>query len=301
MRFLLIIKSDAKAETGVMPDEQLLSAMGKYNESLLKAGVLLAGEGLKDSSQGTRVHIVNGKTTVKDGPFAEAKELVAGFWLISAVSKAEAIAWAKRVPGTEGEIEVRQLYEMEDFAVDAAEQPDGWREHEQRFRDAAPAPEQSAAPTKRKPGTTRFMVLLKGDKVTEAGTMPSQKLLTEMGALMQEVTQAGALLAGEGLQPTAKGARVVFAGDKRTVIDGPFVEAKELVAGYSIVQMATKQAAVEFARRQLQIHSDGAAIDTCSIEVRPIFELSDFAVDPAEKPDGWRQQEQAFRERTGQI
>src|SRR3954451_2316193 len=126
MRFILMIKSDAKAEAGVMPDEALLTAMGKYNESLVNAGVLLAGEGLKASSLGTRIRIAGGKTTLTDGPFAEAKELIAGFWLISVKDKAEAIAWAKRVPGKEGEIEVRQLFETEDFAVDSGEQPGGW-------------------------------------------------------------------------------------------------------------------------------------------------------------------------------
>ena len=232
MRFMLMIKSDAKAEAGVMPDEKLLAAMGKYNESLVKAGVLLAGEGLQASSKGTRIRLAGGKTTLSDGPFAEAKELIAGFWLISAKSKAEAIDWAKRVPGDRrrgrGAAAVRDggLRGRSGRAARGLARPGGRPQREAAASGPAQPP--------RKPGTTRYMVLLKSDKFTEAvpTPMPSQKLLTEMGALMQEVAAKGALLAGDGLQPSVKGARVLFAGDKRTVIDGPFSETKELVAGY---------------------------------------------------------------------
>src|SRR5262245_27433101 len=122
MRFMMMIKANKDSEAGVMPSEKILAAMGKYNEDLMKAGVLLAGEGLQASSKGARIQFSGGKRTVIDGPFAETKELVAGFWLIQVKSKAEAIEWAKRVPfeddseyGSEGEIEIRQLFEMEDF------------------------------------------------------------------------------------------------------------------------------------------------------------------------------------------
>jgi hypothetical protein len=137
MRFMMIIKSNAKAEAGILPDETLLTAMGQYNEELIQAGVLLAGQGLQPSSKGSRVRISGKNVTVVDGPFSETKELIAGFWVIRANSKQEAIEWAKRVPGTETEIEVRQLFEIEDFPVDAAEQKDGWRAKETEFRDRA--------------------------------------------------------------------------------------------------------------------------------------------------------------------
>ena len=137
MRFMMIIKSNAKAEAGILPDETLLTAMGQYNEELIQAGVLLAGEGLQPSSKGSRVRISGKNVTVVDGPFSETKELIAGFWVIRANSKQEAIEWAKRVPGTETEIEVRQLFEIEDFPVDAAEKKDGWRAKETEFRDRA--------------------------------------------------------------------------------------------------------------------------------------------------------------------
>jgi hypothetical protein len=116
MRFMMIVKASKESEAGVMPDERVLAEMGKYNEELMKAGVLLDGSGLHPSSRGARVTYTGAKRTVVDGPFAEAKELIAGYWLIQVKSKAEAIEWAKRVPFQEGEVELRQLFELDDFA-----------------------------------------------------------------------------------------------------------------------------------------------------------------------------------------
>ena len=128
MRFMMLLKADQNSEAGTMPGEDILIAMGKYNEELIKAGALLAGEGLQPSSKGARIRFSGGKTTVVDGPFTETKELIAGFWMIQVKSKEEAIEWAKRVPfdphgasamtGGVGEIEVRQLFELSDFAPD---------------------------------------------------------------------------------------------------------------------------------------------------------------------------------------
>ena len=119
MRFMIMVKATKESEAGVMPDEKLLAEMGKYNEELAKAGVLLAGEGLHPSSKGARVRFSGDKRTVIDGPFTETKELVAGFWIIQVRSKEEAIEWIKRVPnpfpGTESEIEIRQVFEADDF------------------------------------------------------------------------------------------------------------------------------------------------------------------------------------------
>ena len=122
MRFMMIIKANKDTEAGKMPEEKTLAAMAKYNEELVKAGVMLDGMGLHPSSKGARVQFSGGKPRVIDGPFAEAKELIAGFWMIQVKSKEEAIEWAKRVPfdpdvhmGGEGQIELRQVYELEDF------------------------------------------------------------------------------------------------------------------------------------------------------------------------------------------
>src|SRR4030081_3410488 len=118
MRFMILIKADKNSEAGKLPDEKLLTAMGKYNEELVKAGVMLAGEGLHPSSKGARVKFSGEKRSVIDGPFAETKELIAGFWLIQVKSKEEAIEWVKRCPNPmngESEIEIRQVFEATDF------------------------------------------------------------------------------------------------------------------------------------------------------------------------------------------
>jgi len=128
MRFMMIVKANKDSEAGVMPEEKLIAAMTKYNEELAKAGALLDLSGLQPSAKGARIKFSGGKRTVVNGPFAEAKDLIAGYWLIQVKSREEAIEWAKRAPaphgeGKEGEIELRQLFELEDFAPsDAIEQ-----------------------------------------------------------------------------------------------------------------------------------------------------------------------------------
>jgi hypothetical protein len=116
MRFMMIVKASKDSEAGVMPGERILADMAKYNEELVKAGVMLDGSGLKPSSKGARVKYSGSRRTVVDGPFAETKELVAGFWVIQVKSREEAIEWAKRVPFEDGEVELRPFYELEDFA-----------------------------------------------------------------------------------------------------------------------------------------------------------------------------------------
>ena len=134
MRVMVIVKASEESEAGVMPSEQLLTEMGKFNEELVKAGVMLAGEGLHPSSKGKRVGFSGEKRTVIDGPFAETKELIAGFWLWQVKSMEEAIEWVKRCPNphnTDGEVEIRQVFEASDFG--AALTPE-LREQEERLR-----------------------------------------------------------------------------------------------------------------------------------------------------------------------
>ncbi|MEA2422278.1 MAG: hypothetical protein QOF55_1377 [Thermoleophilaceae bacterium] len=116
MRFMVLVKANEDTEAGEMPKEADLAAMGKYNEELVKAGVMLAGEGLQASSKGARIDFNGDEPTVIDGPFAETKELIAGFWIIQVSSREEAVEWAKRVPFREGVLELRQVFESEDFA-----------------------------------------------------------------------------------------------------------------------------------------------------------------------------------------
>ena len=122
MRFMMLVKASQDSEAGVLPSKELIAEMGKYNEELVKAGVMLACEGLHASSKGARITFSKDKRTVTDGPFTEAKELIAGFWLIQVTSKEEAIEWASRVPFEDGEVEIRQVFEAEDFAAELSGQ-----------------------------------------------------------------------------------------------------------------------------------------------------------------------------------
>ena len=134
MRFMILLKADKTTESGALPDERILTEMGKYNEELVKAGVLLAAEGLQPSSKGARVRFSGTKRTVIDGPFAETKELIAGFWMFEVKSKEEAIEWVKRCPnplGGEAEIEIRQVFEASDFGAEFTPE---LREQEERQR-----------------------------------------------------------------------------------------------------------------------------------------------------------------------
>lgn len=138
MRFVILIKANEKSEAGAMPSQELLTEMMNFNEELVNAGVMKAGEGLQPSSKGVRVHFSGDKVTVTDGPFAETKELVAGFWIWECKSKEEAIEWIKRMPnprpdldGSEGEVEIRQIFEIDDFGENATPEV---REQEARLR-----------------------------------------------------------------------------------------------------------------------------------------------------------------------
>ena len=132
MRFMVIVPASKESEAGMLPDEKILTEMGKFNEEMVKAGVMLAGEGLHPTSKGTRIKFSGGKTTVIDGPFAESKELIAGFWLIQVKSKEEAIAWMRRAPFGDGAVlEIRQVFETDDFGPELTPE---LRQQEERLR-----------------------------------------------------------------------------------------------------------------------------------------------------------------------
>jgi hypothetical protein len=146
MRFMVIVKANANTEDGQLPSTEMLAAMGKYNEELVKAGVMLAGEGLQPSSKGARILFSGTKRTVVDGPFAETKELIAGFWLWQCRSIDEAIEWAKRCPNPTGEesvLEIRQVFEQEDFGAELTPE---LREQERRVWEKASENAQRANP-----------------------------------------------------------------------------------------------------------------------------------------------------------
>jgi hypothetical protein len=268
MRYQLMIKATKTFEAGIWPDEKVLAEMAEWHEALVQAGAKPACERLQPSAQGARVRYANGQISITDGPFAETKELIAGFAIIQAESLAAAVEWAKRTPFQDGEIEIRPVMELDDIPVDSAEQPDGWREREEEFR--------AASPPSRKPGTQRYLGLVKADPDTEAGKMPDQQAMAAMGAFMEEGIKAGVFLGGEGLMPSSKGARVRFNGSKRTVTDGPFAETKELVAGYAILQFTSRAEAIEWTKRFVVVDAPCRYRGQCECEIRPIFELEQF-------------------------
>lgn len=133
MRFMMLVKASKESEAGVLPSKELIAEMGRFNEEMAKAGVMIAGEGLQASSKGVRITYSGSKRSVTDGPFAETKELLAGFWIIDVKSKADAIAWASRVPFTDGEVvEVRQVFEASDFPADVMPPEEAAREERLR-------------------------------------------------------------------------------------------------------------------------------------------------------------------------
>jgi hypothetical protein len=133
MRFIVMVKASKESEAGILPTKEQLAEMGKFNDELVKAGVMLAGEGLHDSSKGARISYSGSKRIVRDGPFTETKELVAGFWIWQVKSKQEALEWAKRIPFQEGDVELRQIFELEDFGAEFTPE---LREQEERQRAA---------------------------------------------------------------------------------------------------------------------------------------------------------------------
>jgi hypothetical protein len=256
MQFMILRKSDASTEAGELPGPALLAAMGAYNEELAKAGMLLGGEGLQPSSKGARIRFSGGKPTIVDGPFTEAKELIAGFTMVEAASRQDVIEWLKRWPqedaGGNSSLEIRE-----------GGCPGGLRGV---AGEGAPAlPE----------GFRRFMILLKANDRAEAGTVPDIQWLGRMAQHNDEAVKAGVLLMGEGLKPSASASRLKFTRGKSSVMDGPFAEAKELLAGFWIIQARSLQAAVDWALGYPFPFSDTEEVE---VEIRLLYEAADFAV-----------------------
>jgi hypothetical protein len=282
MRFMLMIKGTKQSEAGGLPSKKLMYEMIRYNDALLDAGALLAAEGLHPSSMGARVKFAGGRPTETGGPFAEVREIIAGYWLIRAKSKQAAVDWAKRIPFEGGEsaanggdmhqIEVRQVFELEDFPV--GEHESGWREAETEFREraagSAAGPAFGGGAAK---GLKQFIIFRMADKNTEAGVMPSEKLLSAMGAYNEEMIKAGVMLAGEGLKPSSMGARIYTSAGKHTVVDGPFTESEELIAGFTMILARSLQEALDWAKRWPAIDGESEV----ELEVRQLFGADEFA------------------------
>lgn len=224
MQFLILSKADEAYEAGRRLDDR--GALARYREALGQAGVLRLGGELLPSAHGARMTFDGHAWSVLRGPFPDPECLVAGFAMIDVPSLAEALRWAARWPGREaGEVEVREAgcgAGCPGFDVTATAAPHGRR---------------------------RYMVLLKSDRDEEAGIYPPPGIIDAMVRHNEEGVRAGVVLAGEGLKPSAQGARIRFAGGRHSVSDGPFTEAKELIAGFWVVQATCLDEACEWARR----------------------------------------------------
>jgi hypothetical protein len=285
---MLIVKSDERTEAGGLPDEKFMTAMDKFNEELVKTGALLAAEGLHPSSKGARLKLADGERTLSRGPFGEPHKLVAGYWIIEADSKEEAVEWAKRVPfeadeawfasGGVGQIEIRRVLGPEDFPGDINEAE--WREQNGDYRAATesePAVEviqQFGDETPLK----RFFCVANADADSEAGIPPSPEYFAAMEEFTRKMASSGVLLGGEGLSPSSEGARVTFSGGTRLVTDGPFIETKELIAGFAIIQAKSLDEVIDMSWGFLEVGgNESSRHGAC--EIRQIFDMSDF---PAE-------------------
>jgi hypothetical protein len=240
MKFMLIVKADKDSEAGKLPEPRLIEEMGKFNEELVKAGILVAAEGLKATSEGLRARLVKGAFTVTKGPFpGPAEQFMAGYWVIDVPSKAEATDWARRAPFESGEVEVRPV-DYTDFSEKSA--PAAGGKPVRYFSTYQPAHQGP----------------------------PSPEHMAKMGQIVETAVQEGRLIATGGLGPASQGARVRYAGSKRTVTDGPFAEAKELVAGWAVLRASSKDQIAEQIKTFLEQGGDGEC------EVRLLFEESDF-------------------------
>ncbi|WP_434046184.1 MULTISPECIES: YciI family protein [Sorangium] len=230
MRFMIMHRTDAQTEAGALPSPEFIARVGQMVGDLAKTGVLRGGEGLRPSSHGVRLQFAGGRRTVTRGPFGAAKALPAGFAMLRVASLDEAIGWASRFAEVLGDvdIDIRPVTEVWDLGM-------------------APKPEGLT--------TTRYMMVHSQD-AAEGGAPPTPKQTAELGRLVEEMSRAGVLLATESLQPSAKGARIVSAGGKHTVIDGPFTESKELIAGYVIVDVPSLSDAKDVALRYADFVGD---------------------------------------------
>lgn len=224
MRFMVMHKVTEELEKGLPPDPEAMAAVEKLIGEAAKDNIFQGGEGLKPTAQ--RLHILykDGKRTVTDGPFTEAKELVAGFALMRVSSRDEAIAWSDRFAVAMGgnvEMFLGPVVEYWDLGFG----------------------------TKPENAPLRFLAMHKADERSENDLPPDPKVMAAMGALIEEMTKAGVLEATGGLASTKKGARIRLGAGKPTVIDGPFAESKELISGYAILDLPSKEAAVEWAAR----------------------------------------------------
>lgn len=250
MQFMIFRKADQDTEAGVLPGAELLQAMGEYNRQLADAGVMRGGEGLQPSAKGVRLHLSSSGATIVDGPFIDTRELIAGFSIIEVESMQEAIDWVSRWPRQDGggnvELEIRE-----------SGCPGGCAE--------------IGATAVADPQGKRFVVLLRSSADLESEVPVPRAKLDALDAHNAAEAKAGVLLAADGLRSSARGARVKVAGGALSVVDGPFTEIKEMIAGYWMIRVPSLQDAIEWARRNP--YPTGPEVE---VEIRQVYEMEDF-------------------------
>ena len=224
MRFVMMHKANKDSEAGVPPAPEVVAAIGELMQEMVRAGVMLGGEGLRPSSNSVRLSIVDGRRSVARGPFARANGLIAGFIIIRAASMDEAVEWASRYAEIVDAAEIDIGLVTEPWDIGFMPKPEGIT-------------------------TARFMIMRKADSRTESGAKPSGAVLAGIRKLTEEMLQAGVFISAEALEPSSKAVRLNYSNGQRTLMEGPFTETKELIGGYGLVQVASREEAVEWAWR----------------------------------------------------
>jgi hypothetical protein len=241
MRLMMMHKVDADMECGALPPPEVMERMGRFMEESAKSGQLLGGEGLQPSKTRTRLTFVRGEVTTKNGPYTGHNELPARVALIKVKTREEAVDWATRYGKVLGDGELELGPVTEPWELGLMPRPDD-------------------APL-------RFLLLHKADAGYEAGTPPSAKQKAGMTRLTSEMTKAGVLMSIVNLQPSSKSTRIKLDGTRRTVVDGPFAESKELIAGYGLLELPSKEAAIEAGSKFAAVFGQSV---TMEIDMRPV-------------------------------
>jgi hypothetical protein len=249
-RFVMMHKADAQVEAGVAPSQELMARMGGLIGEMFATGAFVAGEGLAPTAEGVRLHVSKGRRTVTRGPFVGSNELVASFAMVRVRSLNEAIDWASRIAKVLGDVDLYIGRVKEEWDLGLAPKPKG-------------------APL-------RYLIIRKSDAQSEANVAPGPDIQVRMRQLLSEMTKEGVLLAAERLLPSAVAVRLTVSDGKHQVIDGPFAESKELIAGYCIVSVAARDDAVTWATRFGELLCRYAPADSVEVDVRELAEGTGF-------------------------
>ena len=245
MQFMMMHKTSAYYENGGKPSKDLIAGVGKMIGDMVRNGRLKAGDGLGPSAQGVRLKFAGGKRTVTPGPLAGGNELVAGFAVMRVHSLDEAIEWTSKYADVVGDAEIDVRPANEPWDIGLGEKPAGLT-------------------------TRRYIAMHKASAKTEAGGPPTPAQMEAMGRLIGEMTEAGVLLATASLEPSSRAVRLRNFGGKKTLVDGPFAESKELVGGFAIVELDSRAEAVEWAQRYADV------LGEVELDIRPVAGYSTF-------------------------